>query len=308
VWDGTSTLLYRSALKTGSAGATSVSVSLAGVSVVRLVVTDGGDGNAYDHGDWGDAKLVCGGGGVDTTPPSISSIGAVPSSSGAIVSWVTDEAADSRVEYGTTVSYGSSSVLDTTKVLSHSVTLSGLTAGTLYHYRVRSADGAGNLAVSADQTFTTGVSGGGPQTVFLSGLSPTVAPVNGWGPVEMDESNGEASGGDGGPLTLAGVVFAKGLGTHAASDVRFTVPAGCSSFAAKVGVDDEVGANGSVVFQVFVDGVSGYTSGVMTGSSATKSVSVPVSGGAVLRLVVDPNGSNAYDHADWADAQLTCGT
>jgi hypothetical protein len=40
-------------------------------------------------------------------------------------------------------------------VLSHSQVLSGLTASTLYHYRVKSQDAAGNLAVSTDSTFTT---------------------------------------------------------------------------------------------------------------------------------------------------------
>src|SRR5206468_7054954 len=43
---------------------------------------------------------------------------------------------------------------------SHSVGLSGLTASTLYHYRVKSKDAAGNLAVSADFTFTTSAAAG----------------------------------------------------------------------------------------------------------------------------------------------------
>ncbi|PYQ19399.1 MAG: hypothetical protein DMF81_22005 [Acidobacteria bacterium] len=38
---------------------------------------------------------------------------------------------------------------------SHSQALAGLTAATLYHYRVKSTDAAGNPAVSADSTFTT---------------------------------------------------------------------------------------------------------------------------------------------------------
>src|SRR4029079_19270876 len=43
----------------------------------------------------------------------------------------------------------------TSQVTSHSVGLSGLAATTTYHYRVRSQDAAGNLAVSGDFTFTT---------------------------------------------------------------------------------------------------------------------------------------------------------
>jgi hypothetical protein len=45
-------------------------------------------------------------------------------------------------------------------VTNHSVTLSGLTANTTYHYRVRSKDAAGNQAASGDLTFTTAASGG----------------------------------------------------------------------------------------------------------------------------------------------------
>ncbi len=40
-------------------------------------------------------------------------------------------------------------------VTAHSQALSGLTASTLYHFRVKSRDAAGNLATSADGTFTT---------------------------------------------------------------------------------------------------------------------------------------------------------
>src|SRR5660397_297165 len=60
-----------------------------------------------------------------------------------------------QVEYGNTTSYGSSTNVNTNLVTSHSQSLSGLTASTVYHYRVKSRDAAGNLAISADQTFTT---------------------------------------------------------------------------------------------------------------------------------------------------------
>ncbi len=49
-----------------------------------------------------------------------------------------------------------------------------------------------------------------------------------------------------------------------------------------------------------------YSSGAMSGSTATKTVDVPLSGSSELRLVVSSNGSINSDHADWADARLTC--
>jgi hypothetical protein len=72
------------------------------------------------------------------------------------ISWSTNEAATTQVEYGATTSYGSLSAFTPGLVQSHSVTLTGLTGSTAYHYRVRSQDAAGNLAVSGDNTFTTG--------------------------------------------------------------------------------------------------------------------------------------------------------
>src|SRR5439155_9261119 len=45
--------------------------------------------------------------------------------------------------------------LDSRLLTAHSVTLSGLTPSTTYHYRVLSTDAAGNPATSGDFTFTT---------------------------------------------------------------------------------------------------------------------------------------------------------
>ena len=92
---------------------------------------------------------------VDTIPPIISAVSSNSlSPTGATITWVTNEAADSQVEYGLTASYGSSTMLDPSLVTSHSVTLSGLADNTTYHYRVKSKDAAGNPATSADATFT----------------------------------------------------------------------------------------------------------------------------------------------------------
>jgi alpha-galactosidase len=131
--------------------------------------------------------------------------------------------------------------------------------------------------------------------------------TNGWGPVERDRSNGEFGESDGATLTLNGTTFAKGLGAHAFSDVRYGLGGTCSTFTATVGVDDEAGSLGSVVFQVFVDGVVRYNSGVMTGATASNSVSVSLTGANELRLVVTDAGDGAAsDHADWADARIAC--
>jgi PKD repeat protein len=127
---------------------------------------------------------------------------------------------------------------------------------------------------------------------------------SGWGPVERDQSNGELNAGDGRPITLNGVAYPKGLGVHAQSDVRFNLEGQYASFQAEVGVDDEVGSNGSVTFQVWADNELLFDSGLMTGDTATRIVDVNVTGKQELRLIVVSDSNMDYDHADWANARL----
>jgi alpha-galactosidase len=142
-------------------------------------------------------------------------------------------------------------------------------------------------------------------TSQLSNLSWTAA-VNGWGPVEKDRSNGEKAAGDGRALTIGGQTFAKGLGTHALSEVTYFLGGRCSTVVADVGVDDEKAA-GSVVFQIWRDGTKVADSGVRTAAQGPLHVTGNVSGGNTVRLVVTDGGDGiSNDHADWANAQVTC--
>jgi peptidoglycan hydrolase-like protein with peptidoglycan-binding domain len=119
----------------------------------------------------------------DTTPPAISSISANPSDQAATIHWTTDEAATSIVDYGVTAGYGSVST-SATLVSSHLSSLSALTASTIYHFRVVSADASGNTSTSSDQTFTTTVT---PSVVapivivpgHFSGSGPAYSPPGG---------------------------------------------------------------------------------------------------------------------------------
>ena len=94
--------------------------------------------------------------GLDTNTPTVSAVTILPiTTTTATVTWVTDEVANAEVEYGTTANYGSTSALDSNLALTHSIALSNLSPNTLYHYRVKSSDAIGNLAVTPDNTFTT---------------------------------------------------------------------------------------------------------------------------------------------------------
>jgi glucose/arabinose dehydrogenase len=198
---------FQSGTMTGSSATQEVAVDVAGKQYIDLIVSDGGDGIAYDHADWAEARLAC-------------------------------------------------------------------------------------QAQSGD--------------VYLSSIAWTSA-FSGWGDIEKDKSNGEMGPNDGTTLTLNGLTYQKGLGAHAPSQIQFNVPANCSTFLSDVGVDDEVDEKGSITFQVFADGTKLFDSGLMTGTTPTQQVSVPVAGRRELTLIVTPGtDGNWYDHADWANARLRC--
>ncbi|MFC7614987.1 NPCBM/NEW2 domain-containing protein [Actinokineospora soli] len=132
--------------------------------------------------------------------------------------------------------------------------------------------------------------------------------TNGWGPVERDLANGESGAGDGTPITLNGVVHAKGLGTHAPSEVVYYLGGRCTSFTAQVGVDDKQTSRGSVQFTVYADGVRVAQSPLMRPDTATFALDAPIAGAQEVRLVVGDGGDGiGNDHADWASARFHCG-
>jgi alpha-galactosidase len=145
-----------------------------------------------------------------------------------------------------------------------------------------------------------------PGTWYLSDLLWVYA-LNGLGPVERDASNGGEAAGDGEAITLDGIPYAKGLGTHAATRVRFRLGGKCRTFLSTIGVDDKAADKGSVVFQAWADGVQLYDSGVMTGTTPAQQIRVSVAGKEYLELIVgDAGDDNQYDLADWADGHLVC--
>ncbi|TDV54839.1 glycoside hydrolase family 97 catalytic domain-containing protein [Actinophytocola oryzae] len=140
---------------------------------------------------------------------------------------------------------------------------------------------------------------------YVSDL-PFVAETNGWGPVERDRSVNESGGGDGNPLTIAGVVYEKGLGTHAPANVTVYLGGRCTSFTAGLGLDDEITQPGSVAFRISGDGKVLFDSGVLRPGPAVPAT-VDVSGVRMLTLSVTDGGDNKnFDHADWVDARLSC--
>jgi hypothetical protein len=127
-----------------------------------------------------------GGGGGDTTPPTISDVllcAAGVMETTADICWKTDERSTSQVEYWASPSI--LSPLDETLVTEHHVQLSSLTPGTTYHYRTRSKDAAGNLAVSDVYTFTTLGKPPAPPTLPAPPTPPPAPPTPPTAPPEV---------------------------------------------------------------------------------------------------------------------------
>jgi cell wall-associated NlpC family hydrolase len=92
---------------------------------------------------------------LDTTPPVITNISNTSDTNSAVITWETNEASDSLVKYGTSTGSYTLSESGSTMVLSHSVSLTGLTSDTLYYYVVNSTDGSQNHAQSTERIFRT---------------------------------------------------------------------------------------------------------------------------------------------------------
>src|SRR5688572_12901214 len=77
-------------------------------------------------------------------PPTISNINLpITCDTSVLINFNTDIPAHAYIEYGTTTSYGSSTTDDTVRYYKeHAVVITGLTASTLYHYRVVATGGS----------------------------------------------------------------------------------------------------------------------------------------------------------------------
>jgi hypothetical protein len=158
------------------------------------------------------------------------------------------------------------------------------------------------------------------RVVYLSSLTPTSERIEGllhktaplaqatgsagpvatspWG-VRLDRSV------FGGPLTIDGTAFEKGLGVHSFTELQYEIGSEYESLVATIGVDDSVRPRGSVVFRVLGDGEVLFDSGVVTGTDAARQMFVDVRSVEILTLIVDYGDDlDLADHADWGGARL----
>ena len=122
-----------------------------------------------------------------------------------------------------------------------------------------------------------------------------------WGSLQVDRSISNR------PLRIGDRSFARGLGTHATSELVFNLDQPYDRFEAFVGVDAAMQSykDSSVVFVVLGDGRELFRSDLMRIDTPPRHVSVPLAGVRELKLVVTDAGDGINcDHADWADAVL----
>jgi len=179
----------------------------------------------------------------------------------------------------------------------------------------------GTLPGTNDLVATASYRWGGANTVAATTRStvlvPTAPPANDnylsdhtW----LDASSGYLAprlDGDccGGPISLMGTRYAKGIGVASPSKIEFFLGANCTHLSAVVGIDDSARwttAGATATFSVLTDGRSVFESGLVT-QNVTKSVEVALTGASVLVLVVGDGGDGGYnDRTDWANLRATC--
>ncbi len=93
----------------------------------------------------------------DTTAPAVSGVRISSfTDTNAVISWSTDEAAFGQVEYGTASgAYTEVTPLEETASTAHTASLSNLSAGTTYYFRVKVQDSAGNVTRGSESSLTT---------------------------------------------------------------------------------------------------------------------------------------------------------
>ena len=139
-----------------------------------------------------------------------------------------------------------------------------------------------------------------PDTLWISDLNLDGI-EQGWGSPRRDISLESK------PLTINGVLYGKGLATHAESWFPVDLKSGALRFLAEVGVDDDVmkAAPSSIVFIVRGDKKELWRSGVMRAWMPAQKIDIDLRGIKLLELAVEDAGDGiGWDHADWNHARI----
>jgi hypothetical protein len=140
-----------------------------------------------------------------------------------------------------------------------------------------------------------------PRDWFKNGLDDfsIESAQQGWGRLGLNKSV------LGKPLTIGGIQFDKGLGTHSNSRIILSFKKPARVFSGACGVDSEVGKKGSIQCAVRVDGKIVYQSEILRGGEVSAPFIVKVEHvNSVELLVGDAGDGLGSDHADWVELAI----
>ena len=141
--------------------------------------------------------------------------------------------------------------------------------------------------------------------IYISDMA-WVSSVSGYGTIGRDVAVALAPA-VGGPLTMNGKVYTKGIGMNSISTIVVAMPAGCTSFTSTVGLDVGSASKGSVTFNVSGDGTTLLQTPTIATTAVPIAINVNITGVKVLTLTAgDAGNGNGHDNADWGDAQIHC--
>lgn len=305
-------IVFNSGLMQGSSKTRSMALNIENASTLKIKVTDGGNGNYKDFADFGEARLskflvpvvslnydfLSGGDGNGIFDPGetmevhLTAENTGSASTGALTSTCTAIGANSNLVTinDPVVSIGELLPGNSTSY-THSISIDAdAPVGAQFQLRFEVTDG--DVSVFYDREFFI-------TDMYLSDADYSYANFS-FGSLVKDASINNN------PITLNGVVYEKGLGVHASCEIRYDLGGSFVRFTSDVGVDDEVSQNGSVIFEVWADGIKVFESGLMEPDTPTESIDLNVTGVDELKLVVTDGGNGINsDHADWAGAKVS---
>lgn len=261
-----------------------VFVETKGAKELKLVVNDGGNGNAADHADFADAKLL-----VMNSKPVLNIEEDAVTKVGQPLESITGKYTAIDVEDGN---------LTSKVVIEGNVDFNK--AG-VYKITYSVEDSDGNLAEATRTIKVVDMN----NSIYLSDID-WVSAKNTYAKANKDISV------SGNPLRLTNedgesITYKKGIGTHSTSTIIYDLTKkDYGYFSSYIGVDREMyGTVGSVTFEVWLDNKKVYDSGLMTAKMPQKYVEVNLQGAKMLKLIVTEGGNgNGSDHASFGDSKL----
>lgn len=134
--------------------------------------------------------------------------------------------------------------------------------------------------------------------VYLSDREPQYVHQQ-WGTLRRNRSV------DGNQLSVNGFIYAKGLGTHAYSSIKYQLDGHYRFLEGAVGLDSEQNRGNKIEFFIYADKRQIFRSGILQGWIKPRYFYLPIAGVKEIDLVVGDGGDGINcDHADWLGIKI----